>query len=318
MNRFHTPVDGRLDHVMYQKHDAESFVFSVKACTGIMIGLYGPYYGDDGYFIWLGGGSGMDRWNGISKRKDVEPEVKVTNDRWPPTVQCETAVDFWVSWDNKRVAAGEGRQVSDDVMIWKRFTHCCPLCRYSEFSRFLAEQTLEKNSGGVGDLGRHGACVTSSWWSNLVWVTQKIMLLTFEFQSIISLYGMETISVLMTTITCYRYIQTKMSSFWRNFHHWLYWTLPFWQLAVQPKMIIPSKWRHFRFNDTCNFLQQNLIFINFTSATSGLTSLVSRFAIMTSLIIFQNFSSFVWMVYWFLQGRSQKSISPNAHVIEMT
>ena len=127
MNRFHTPVDGRLDHVMYQKHDAESFVFSVKACTGIMIGLYGPYYGDDGYFVWLGGGSGMDRWNGISKRKDVELEVKVTNDRWPPTVQCETAADFWVSWDNKRVAAGEGREVSDDVMIWKRLPYCCPL-----------------------------------------------------------------------------------------------------------------------------------------------------------------------------------------------
>ena len=38
-----------------------------------------------------------------------------------------------------------------------------------------------------------------------------------------------------------------MSSFWRNFHHWLYWKLSLWQLPVQPVMIISSKWRHFRF-----------------------------------------------------------------------
>ena len=41
--------------------------------------------------------------------------------------------------------------------------------------------------------------------------------------------------------------ETKMSSFWRNFHHWLHWKLSFWQLPVQPVMIISSKWRHFRF-----------------------------------------------------------------------
>ena len=39
-----------------------------------------------------------------------------------------------------------------------------------------------------------------------------------------------------------------MSSFWRNFHHWLHWKLSFWQLPVQPVMIISSKWRHFRFS----------------------------------------------------------------------
>ena len=39
-----------------------------------------------------------------------------------------------------------------------------------------------------------------------------------------------------------------MSSFWRNFHHWLHWRLSFWQLAVQPVMKISSKWRHFRFS----------------------------------------------------------------------
>ena len=40
-----------------------------------------------------------------------------------------------------------------------------------------------------------------------------------------------------------------MSSFWRNFHHWLHWKLSFWQLPVQPVMIISSKWRHFRFSE---------------------------------------------------------------------
>ena len=44
--------------------------------------------------------------------------------------------------------------------------------------------------------------------------------------------------------------ETKMSSFWRNFHHWLHWKLSFWQLPVLPVMIISSKWRHFRFSDT--------------------------------------------------------------------
>ena len=39
-----------------------------------------------------------------------------------------------------------------------------------------------------------------------------------------------------------------MSSFWRNFHHWLHWKLSFWQLSVQPVMKISSKWRHFRFS----------------------------------------------------------------------
>ena len=44
------------------------------------------------------------------------------------------------------------------------------------------------------------------------------------------------------------YTETKMSSFWRNFHHWLHWKLSFWQLPVQPVMNISSKWRLFRFS----------------------------------------------------------------------
>ena len=48
---------------------------------------------------------------------------------------------------------------------------------------------------------------------------------------------------LSTTFT-----ETKMSSFWRNFHHWLHWKLSFWQLPVQPVMNISSKWRLFRFS----------------------------------------------------------------------
>ena len=46
--------------------------------------------------------------------------------------------------------------------------------------------------------------------------------------------------------------ETKMSSFWRNFHHWLHWKLSFWQLSVQPVMKISSKWRHFRFSGRIN------------------------------------------------------------------
>ena len=42
--------------------------------------------------------------------------------------------------------------------------------------------------------------------------------------------------------------ETEMSSFWRNFNHWLHWKLSFWQLPVQPVMKISSKWRHFRFS----------------------------------------------------------------------
>ena len=44
------------------------------------------------------------------------------------------------------------------------------------------------------------------------------------------------------------YTETKMSSFWWKFHHWLHRKLSFWQLSVQPVMKISSKWRHFRFS----------------------------------------------------------------------
>ena len=49
-------------------------------------------------------------------------------------------------------------------------------------------------------------------------------------------------------LTQLSYTETKMSSFWRNFNHWLHWKLSFWQLPVQPVMKISSKWRHFRFS----------------------------------------------------------------------
>ena len=41
-----------------------------------------------------------------------------------------------------------------------------------------------------------------------------------------------------------------MSSFWWNFHHWLHWKFPFWQLLpVKPGMKFSSKWQHFRFSE---------------------------------------------------------------------
>ena len=52
---------------------------------------------------------------------------------------------------------------------------------------------------------------------------------------------------------CYIVTETKMSSFWRNFNHWLHWKLSFWQLPVQPVMKISSKWRHFRFGGVVSY-----------------------------------------------------------------
>ena len=50
------------------------------------------------------------------------------------------------------------------------------------------------------------------------------------------------------------FTETKMSSFWWKFHHWLHRKLSFWQLSVQPVMKISSKWRHFRFSVSPNKL----------------------------------------------------------------
>ena len=49
--------------------------------------------------------------------------------------------------------------------------------------------------------------------------------------------------------------ETEMSSFWRNFHHWLHRKLSKWQLSVQSVIKISSKWQHFRFSDvSLNFI----------------------------------------------------------------
>ena len=56
-------------------------------------------------------------------------------------------------------------------------------------------------------------------------------------------YGRWIITYHSFTVT-----ETKMSSFWWKFHHWLHRKLSFWQLSVQPVMKISSKWRHFRFS----------------------------------------------------------------------
>ena len=52
--------------------------------------------------------------------------------------------------------------------------------------------------------------------------------------------------------------ETEMSSFWRNFRHWLHWKLSFWQLSVQPVMKISSKWWHFRFSECHYFLHRGV------------------------------------------------------------
>ena len=45
-----------------------------------------------------------------------------------------------------------------------------------------------------------------------------------------------------------------MSSFWRNFNHWLHRKLSKWQLWVQSVIKISSKWQHFRFSGSGKFL----------------------------------------------------------------
>ena len=54
--------------------------------------------------------------------------------------------------------------------------------------------------------------------------------------------------------------ETKMSSFWQNFHHWLHWKLSFWQLPMQPLMKVSSKWQHFHFSDGDNFFLSKVFF----------------------------------------------------------
>ena len=44
--------------------------------------------------------------------------------------------------------------------------------------------------------------------------------------------------------------ETKMSSFWWNFHHWLHWKLSVWQLSVQPVMKNLIKMKTFPFQWT--------------------------------------------------------------------
>ena len=63
------------------------------------------------------------------------------------------------------------------------------------------------------------------------------------YMSICILFGF----LVWVTVTLI-FTETEMSSFWRNFRHWLHWKLSFWQLSVQPVMKISSKWWHFRFS----------------------------------------------------------------------
>ena len=65
--------------------------------------------------------------------------------------------------------------------------------------------------------------------------------------------GIPLVTLTFIKPVTWSFTETKMSSFWRNFHHWLHWKLSFWQLPVQPVMIISSKWRHFRFCVWCFF-----------------------------------------------------------------
>ena len=58
---------------------------------------------------------------------------------------------------------------------------------------------------------------------------------------------LEKVYSVITALHCIT--ETEMSSFWRNFHHWLHRKLSKWQLSVQSVIKISSKWQHFRFSD---------------------------------------------------------------------
>ena len=76
------------------------------------------------------------------------------------------------------------------------------------------------------------------------------------------------------------FTETKMSSFWRNFNHWLHWKLSFWQLPVQPVMKISSKWRHFRFSVIAQgwgFLSQFLSFLYFPNFSKSPNPLLYKY-----------------------------------------
>ena len=53
-----------------------------------------------------------------------------------------------------------------------------------------------------------------------------------------------------------------MSSFWRNFHHWLHRKLSKWQLSVQSVIKISSKWQHFRFSVKVMFMHCCCVFLH--------------------------------------------------------
>ena len=50
------------------------------------------------------------------------------------------------------------------------------------------------------------------------------------------------------------YIETKISSFWQNFHHWSHWKMSFWQLPAKPVMKLSSKWQRFSDNGVYRYI----------------------------------------------------------------
>ena len=91
-----------------------------------------------------------------------------------------------------------------------------------------------------------------------------------------------------------RNTETKMSSFWRNFHHWLHWKLSLWQLPVQPVMIISSKWRHFRFCELHDSTQRKEIFPptkTYCSFNKNFTGLLILMQCINKLYLYQYFTT---------------------------
>ena len=71
---------------------------------------------------------------------------------------------------------------------------------------------------------------------------------TFSFKKMHLKNVLYEIAAILSRPQCVN-TETKMSSFWWNFHHWLHRKLSKWQLSVQPVTKISSKWWHFRFSE---------------------------------------------------------------------
>ena len=103
------------------------------------------------------------------------------------------------------------------------------------------------------------------WWSER-WMFTALLLLSGNTRATAT--GCDRMKMAITL-----YTETEMSSFWQNFHQWLYLELSKWQLPVQSVMKISSKW-HFRFSVTHWSRNKITTFCRHLNSLSGMEIIV--------------------------------------------